>query len=357
MKNINELDPRKYKYYIYTDLSGDFKIQVPTLGGWVDLMDGYDIFSINNGSIIAFDSVSLYGFFDAQIIQGDQKRHFELTTFEELEDVFQEKETHGFTFYIFTKSAEMPAASVFGANATINGKPINQSTFARCDIGKYGAIPFELGAKPYNIKYVFNVMNYSGFGHIVRIETLEEANKNTSHHSLYMATRTLEGAIKTIYEWSVVAQEPFNNKEPQATAALNFINNPYLEDSVVNTAISRQPDMGLAQYIKSGETVVDILHENRVMSDDLKNFIMSKCRYKSLNLMFKNHPANPEIPEMILNQEKEEAEEVLLKYSVINGVDFENKSLQDIKEIIQSEKGSIRTEYSISPLDAVERLL
>lgn len=357
MKNINEIDTSKYHYYIYTDFVDNFNIKVPTLGGWIDLIDGYDIYSINNGSIIAFDSISLFGFHDIKFIQNEHERHIDLTTYEELDDVFQEKENFGFTFYIFAKSAEMPDSSIFRSDATIYGRPINQSTFARCDIGKYGAIPFELGAKPYNIKKVFNVISYSGLGHIVRIETSNSENQNKDHHSIYSASRTLEGCLKTIYEWSVVNQEPFNNEEDIAKASFNFINHIDIPNNLLNKIISRQPDMGVSKYIKTGDLVEDIFDEDRNMCDELKIHILSKCRYRSLSTLAKRHPASPDIPESVMVQEKIEAEETLLKYCTLNGIDIESINLYDLKNYIKSENLTIKSEYPIPPLDAVERLI
>lgn len=357
MKNINEIDTSQYSYYVYTDLVGDFDVKVPTLGGWVDVMNGYDIYATDSGSIVAFDSISVFGFHDAKFVKNGVERHVELKTYEELDDTFEEKEPFGLTFYIFAKSAEMPSTSVFNPNATIHGKPINQSTFARCDIGKYGAIPFELGENAYNIKNVFNVMNYSGLGHIVRIETSDSENKNINHHSIYTYGRTLEGTIKTAYEWSVVAQDPFNNNEEIAIHSLNFIQNIDLPSDILNLILTRQPGMAISRYLQTGESVGDIDDENRSMSKELKDFIMSKCAYRSLSVLSKRHPANIQIDESILLQEKIEAEETLLKYCTLNGIDIESINLYDLKNYIKSENLTIKSEYPIPPLEAVERLI
>lgn len=357
MKNINELEISQHKQYLFTDFTGDFDIKVPTVNGWVDLMGGYDVYPLDNGSLICFDGVSLFGFHDIKLFQGNEERHIETIVYEELKNSFDHSNATGFVFYVFTKSEEMNILSLFNPNTTIWGKSVDESTYSRCDMGKYGAKPFEIGEVGYDITKVYNVINYSGIGHIVRMETRDSSHKNIGHHSSYMAAETLEGVLKVVYEWSIVAKPPFNNQEQPASVALKIINDTDLSSNLINKIVENQPDMGLSKYIKTGENIGATHNENKEITQELKDFLMSKCTYRSLSSLSKNNPLRPSIPEELLYKEKIEAEEIVLQFCLLNNINFENISLSDLKEKVLNEKSLNSINSNITIIDAIERIL
>lgn len=347
MKNINEIDLTKYCYYAFTDFINDFEIEFITPQGRIKLDSGYELFSINNGTIIAFETFATYGFHDCYLKQGSIEKHLDLVVYEDCVDAFDNKNLDKYNFYVFLKSSAIP----------INyGQVINKFEFTRCDTEKYGGMAFEQAPNPYLYTKVFNIINITGIGHIARIETSNSEIQNPYHHSLYSGTRTLSGMLKLIYEWAEVTKPPFNNNEEIAIHAKNFIENLDIYGSTLQEILAFQSDLQLAKYIKGVSFSPYELFEKFDEPDSLKNFVFNKCRYKSLSSLMNSNPNNPQIPLEILEQEKNICQESLYKFCFINGIDTDNSSLIDIINAIKSQIADIDSEYQINPLLAAERL-
>lgn len=356
MKSILDIDLAKYRTFVYSSFTSDFDVYVSTVGGDVLVNSGFDIFSIGNGSIVAFDFFSIYGFHDCKFKQGSQIEHVELTEYENLHYVFNETPEKNFAFYIFTKSGEVPPQSLFRPDARYNNKEISASTFQRCDFGKYGGIPFEYGRKPYNIAKVFNPLNISGVGHIVRLEVLDNWYNDIDTHSKYTAAMTMSGIIKLIDDWSYVNNPPFNNQEEISKSAKKFMESLALPSGLLDEIRQSQPQSVLEYYLKGGaDDLSGMSPENMSMTNGLKNFILGKCRYKSLNSMFNNHPKNPQIPEEILNKEINMYNSIIYRYCVLNNIDYNNLTVEILQEAFKVFKIDQNFEYE--PQSALERLM
>jgi hypothetical protein len=348
MKNILEIDLTKYYYYAFTDLTGDFEIQFNTPGGYINLDSGYEIFSIENGSIVAFHALATVSFHDCIFKKGNQIRPIELTTYEDCVTTFDNKNLDKFNFYIFANSGIVPANY---------GSEVNRFNFTRCDTGRYGGITFEPAPNQYTYTKVFNILSFSGIGHIARLETTATENKNANHHSIYSGSRTLSGMFKLIHEWAESTKEPFNNTEEIALAAVKLLESLDMPQETLQEILSSQPDMQLARYIKGIDFSASIPFENFEEPESLKEYIYNKCRYKSLNTLFLNHPQKPEIPSSILEEEKRICEQVVYQFCFTNDIDIESKSVSDLLDDIRSSKGYNKDGYEIDPNLAIERLI
>lgn len=354
MKNISEIDLTKYRTFAYTDLEGDFDIYVKTLGGDVKVESGFEIFSVESGSIVAFDHLCVYGFHDCILKQNNNIRHIELTEYENMKYVLEEKPEYKFAFYIFTKSGEVPASSLFHPDAKFKNTEIEQSTFKRCDFGKYGGIAFEYGRNPYNIAKVFNLLNLSGVGHIVRLEVLDDWYKDTDTHGKYTAALTVSGMLKLIDDWAYVNQPPFNNNEEISNTARMYIDSLGIPKDVMDEIRTLQPQSVMEYYLSGGEDRYFISEEKLEMPPKLKNFILSKCRYKSLNSLKMNHPNNINIPQEILDKELHMYNLVIFQYCIYYGLDSENIEISEIKKTFSKNTEDIGLVYPIH--EAIDRI-
>lgn len=354
MKDISEIDLKKYRTFAYTDISGPFDVYVNSLGGEIKVTSGFEIFNIDNGSIVAFDDLAVYGFHDCYFRNNSETRHIELTEYENLRYVFEEKPQYNFAFYIFCKSSKVPNHSLFHPDAKFKDQDINQSTFARCDFDKYGGVAFEYGRNPYNIAKVFNVLNLSGYGHIVRLEVLDDWYKDSDTHGKYTAATSLSGMIKLINDWAIVSGPPFNNTEEISLCSKSFLENIGLSNHCLEEIRNLQPETPLEYYLSGGQDKDWLSPEKQEMPILLKNFISNKCRYKSLNSLKNNHPSKPNIPQSILEQELHMYNLTIFEYCIYYGIDYNNVNQEDLKQSLLLNTENIGSVYPIN--EAIERL-
>lgn len=357
MKNISEIDVTKYTSYIYTDFIDDFKIQVLKNSGYVDVEDGYDLFSIESGSIIAIKENAFFGFHDIVLSQGGVLKHIELTPYEKFIDIFTENQEHGYTYYVFTKSEIVTSPYTFIPGTTYRGYEANGPAFLRCDVGNYGSSAIETNKYPFNFINVFSALNYSGLYHLSRYETSSIENVNKEQHMIYTMATTLSGLIKLIYEWSLMTDEPFNSTEDCATVAKNIIDNIDIPQDVLQDILDFQNPSHLAKYIETGEHQTVYPEEKREFVQSFKNYILKKCRYNSLNTLYKFHPSKPNIPEDILLNEISKCQESVYRFCNLNNLELDEINLNDISNNPRNYSFYEKKYYPIPILIAAERLL
>jgi hypothetical protein len=131
----------------------------------------------------------------------------------------------------------------------------------RCDAGLYGV---ELFADPLGDSTIAvpdaadallvyePILSINGVAHLVYIERQNKNNKTElmNNSSTPFATYSLGEALKLILEWAQVSEEPFNNTEPVAVKANNFVQ----QLGINETLVSNQPDMQIYEYLKGNPT-------------------------------------------------------------------------------------------------------
>lgn len=357
MRNISEIDVTKYVSYIYTDLVGDFKVQVLKPTGYADVAEGIDFFSLDSGSVVAIEKDAFFGFHDAIIVQGDVVKHIELTPYESFVDIFTESQKAGYTYYVFTTSEIVTSPYSFIPGTTYRGYEANGPAFRRCDVGNYGTTAIERNQRPFDYMRVFSALNHTGLYHINRCETSNSHNINDDQHIVYNMATTLSGLIKLIHEWSLMAEEPFNSTEDCAIVAKNIMDNIDIPSNVLQDILDFQNPSHLSKYIMTGEHQIEYPEEKREFVESFKNYILNKCKYNSLNTLAKIHPSNPQIPESILLEEKSKCQESVYRFCVLNDISIEDIDLYDILDNPRKYSYYDREYYPVEIVIAVERLL
>ena len=131
----------------------------------------------------------------------------------------------------------------------------------RCDAGLYGvdffADPFgstiiDIPDEADQLLVYEPILSINGVAHLIYSERKNKNNKFTLMNNSVtpFATYSLGEALKLILEWAQVSQTPFNNTEPVAVKANNFVQQLGIDE----TLVSNQPDMQIYEYLKGNPT-------------------------------------------------------------------------------------------------------
>lgn len=282
MSNIHNIDFSLYSLYAFTNQVSPFKLELRIDSGYVEYTS-YDSFETDSGTIICFKKNSHDGFHDIKIT-GDRTDYIQLTSGEGVMDrVFNEKQMSGYNFYLFMDSIIQNQPYMFDDSWNLEHLRLPED-FSRCDYKKFGADAFYKADNGYNVTDVFYVLGVTGIGHIIKVQTSNEENLNPQSQVQYTAGRTLAGVLKSIYEWTVVAKEPFNNNEKVANSATEFLQSLNLSDDVIADIVSGTGDMSLARYIRGDmertpEREIQSMYD---MPESFKEYIKHHFSYTSL---------------------------------------------------------------------------
>lgn len=334
MSTLGNIDLNDYSLFAFTEEKQPFKTEVRIDSGYVEFA-GCDFFEIDSGTVICFKKGLHDGFHNIRIT-GQKVDHIQVIPDKNvLNDVLNETSKSGYNFYLFLDSRIQDKTYPFDDSYNLDGLNIPDN-FVRCDYKKFGGDGFYPGKSGYDVVSVSYVISVSGIGHIIRVGTSNQGNLNQGSQAEYTAARTLTAMMKVIYEWSVVAKEPFNNKEKISNSASLFLENLNLDDNIMSDIISGTGDMPLARYIK-GDTQ---------RSDEIEN----SARYEmpeSFSQYIKKHFSYPNLYELdqtlglnifdddLINNHLRHFEELMLEFFYQHGIDV--KSPSDLDHIYNLE--------------------
>lgn len=335
MKSINEINPYDYESYYFIGDVENPSLKLLTSNGYIGV-DNYEVINTDSGKIIAF----------TRVIPGhhnyicNESINVNLVYYDQLFDILDKKVTDTFNFFLFVNSIQLPAYEEY--IQVINKSKTKEQTLPfRCDYDQYGGFPFHIPEKGYTMLKTMNVLNISGVGHIAYFETAETENQNPYHQSINAGTETYAGMLRNIYEWSVVADPPFNNTEEIAQKAKEMWQKIDLPESVKNWIQNDYPDMRVAQYIKGNNQVVQYVEDDNLMPEMLTNYIKEKCKYRTLTSLVNSHPSDISIPQEVLELEKNTVDTLLYEFVVSNNLDYSNKNYLDFVSFYMENKQSI----------------
>lgn len=325
MSNIHNIDFSLYSLFAFTKEVKPFKLELRIDSGYVEYTS-YDSFETDSGTVLCFKKSSHDGFHDIRIT-GDKVDYIQLTSNEKIIDrIFNEKTLSGYNFYLFMDSVIQNEPYMFDDSWSLEALALPES-FARCDYRKFGADAFYKADNGYNVTDVFYVLSITGIGHIIKVETSNEYNLNPQSQVQYTAGRTLAAVLKSIYEWTVVAKEPFNNNEKVANSATGFLQSLNLGDEVIADIVSGTGDMSLARYIRGD---MERTPEREIQSmyntpESFKEYIKHHFSYN--NLYELNNSLNLNIFDTELTQKyRQYLENKIINFYYKNGVDPEEYS-------------------------------
>lgn len=191
----------------------DVWVQTPTGNESVNFVD---VFSMADGSLLAawvhpFQKLPLH---NLQVFCEGVMQVLNLYTIERIFEIYDRPSNAEYGTFIFCASNPIP-----------NGD-------WRCDQSMYGPRPFKGEQVQRVIETVDELvfyepfLNVNGIGHIIYIETRsksELANEKLNNSIVPVTGRTIQECLRLIYEWSVLATEPFKSSDEASMAALRFV--------------------------------------------------------------------------------------------------------------------------------------
>jgi hypothetical protein len=167
----------------------------------------------------------------------------------------------------------------------------------RCDRGMYGPKMFI----EENVDRVFSEITeiivyepflcVNGVGHLLYTEgknkrdlAIEKVN-----NSYYPTTGfTIQETLRLIYEWSLLAEEPFNSTDSAALAAKGFLDSLGLTDEEL-TVLASLPPMQISNYLAGSETARVRPSNIPALDDAIKTMVFKRMASSSLSALFKIH--------------------------------------------------------------------
>jgi hypothetical protein len=267
----------------------DVWVQTPTGNESVDFVD---IFSMADGSLLAAWKHPFQRIHNLQVFCEGIVQVLNLYIVERVIDVY-----------------DKPSDSEYGTFIFCSSLPIEGADW-RCDQSMYGPRPFkgEQVSQVINsldeIVFYESFLNVNGAGHIIYIETrtkTEFANEKLNNSVVPVTGRTLQECLRLVYEWSVLADEPFNSTDDAAVSASKFIKSLKLTQDEVH-AIEALPQMQVSKFISGSETARLRDMEIPELSDDIADIVFRRIGASTLSFIVSKNPGIWDFDE-IKNQE------------------------------------------------------
>jgi hypothetical protein len=255
-----------------------------------------------------------------------------------MKDVIDGVKVGNFDFYSFFDSVYIKPEKLYETSEE-ELKDVDGNVFKRCDVDKYGAKVFYPVYNNYNIINVRLVIDIAGIGHVTYFNTTNEGNVNMTSRTKNTAARTFTGIIKTLLEWSQVAEDPFYNSEAPAVKAKQMLDELKIPADLLEWVDNNQIDMAVARYLK-GETDISAVHEeNPEMPEVAKKYLKTNCIYKNIASLYNNHPRGYLMGQEIIEKEKQYLESQI--YSLyLNGL-ISSTNQYELEEYINSLEESL----------------
>jgi hypothetical protein len=167
----------------------------------------------------------------------------------------------------------------------------------RCDRGMYGAKAFEQES----IYRVFDeinqiviyepFLNLNSVAHLIYVEATDKtqlADQKVNNSVAPVTGRTLQETMRLIYEWSVLAEEPFNSTDNAAIVAKTFLDSLGFTTEE-RTALASLPPMQISNYLAGSETARVRPSNIPALDDAIKTMVFKRMASSSLSALFKIH--------------------------------------------------------------------
>jgi hypothetical protein len=167
----------------------------------------------------------------------------------------------------------------------------------RCDRGMYGAKAFtqenidRVFSEPNEIVIYEPFMCLNGVAHLIYVKAKNKTQiaDDKVNNSVVPATgRTLQETLRLIYEWSVLAEEPFNSTDEAAVAAKAFLDG--LGFTVEErTTLASLPAMQIANYLSGSETARVRPTNIPLLDSAVKTMVFKRMAASCLSALFTIH--------------------------------------------------------------------
>ena len=167
----------------------------------------------------------------------------------------------------------------------------------RCHRGSYGPWQFTDDNHQIVINEVTQIVIYESFlnlnnvGYLIYLEATGKtqlADQKVNNSVAPVTGRTLQETMRLIYEWSVLAEEPFNSTDNAAIVAKTFLDS--LEFTTEErTALASLPPMQISNYLAGSETARVRPSNIPALDGAIKTMVFKRMASSSLSALFKIH--------------------------------------------------------------------
>lgn len=261
----------------------DIWIQTPT---GVESVDFVSVYSLHDGTLLAawknpFTKLPLHNLFASH---RNVSQYINIFPLERIIDIYNKP-----------SDIDPDDNNLWGFTFT-NSQPIESGDW-RCDRGMYGPRAFVEENVEQIISTLDEVISYepflcvNGTAHLIYIsgknkrELAIEKLNNSFHPTSGL---TLQETLRLIYEWSILAEEPFSSTESAAVAAKNFLDSIGLTQEE-KSLLESLPPMQVSQFLSGSETAR--LRPNNIpeLTGSVKDILFKRMASSSLCALLKIH--------------------------------------------------------------------
>jgi hypothetical protein len=185
----------------------------------------------------------------------------------------------------------------------------------RCDRGMYGAKAFEQE----NIDRVFEdvgqivfyepFLSLNGVSHLIYVQASNKtqlAEEKVNNSIAPVTGRTLQETMRLVYEWAVLAEEPFDSTDDAAVAAKAFLDGLGFTGEE-RTALANLAPMQISNYLAGSETARVRPSNIPALDDAIKTMVFKRMASSSLSALLKIHSIEDTYGLTALEQEELDA--------------------------------------------------
>lgn len=256
----------------------DVWVQTPAGNESVDFID---VFILNNGTLLAawvhpFQKLPLH---NLTVFCDGATQVLNLYPLERIIDIY-----------------DRPLDATLGTFSFAKSVPVNGGDW-RCDRGMYGAQQFTEDEHGRVLDEVNQIVIYepflgvNGSAHLLYLEATGKtqiADTKINNSVAPVTGRTLQETLRLIYEWSVLAEDPFNSADDAAVAAKAFLDGlGFTEEE--RAALASLPPMQIANYLAGSETARVRPDTIPALDDAIKTMVFKRMASSSLSKLFSIH--------------------------------------------------------------------
>jgi hypothetical protein len=146
-------------------------------------------------------------------------------------------------------------------------------------------------------------LNVNSVGHIIYLESDKQSRtalavEKLNNSVVPVTGRTLQECLRLVYEWSVLAKDPFNSEQEAATCALRFVESLGFTQTELETVENLTP-MQVSKFINGSETArlrdMDILP----LSKDVTDIVFNRMASNTLSFIVSLNPGIFDLKEIV----------------------------------------------------------
>ena len=339
MKNINEINIFDYRHFYLTEETELFTLLLSTPNGDID-DNNYELIKTDTVIIIGFKETIGSGIKNYFYTINGIRKHVQLLGYDEASPFFGEQEKtptdSTFNFYKISDSVEVLSGDQFSnMNRPRYIRDVMPEEITRCDDDKYGPLSFYPWDEPFKLVKFRGILDIAGVMHISYFNTRNEGFLNPLSRDNNCTASTLTGAIKLAYEWSLMAEEPFNSTENIAIKCKQFFEQMQIPSEVMDWILENQTDKQVFNYLNGETRVIYPSDENTEIPECLISFIKSKCMYTSISSLINNHPKASLLSNNFITEYRQAIEKKIYEISLECGID--DFSAESVKWYVETE--------------------